>query len=190
MNPLLRASGWLDEARVSEEREPEAMALAAATADGRPSVRMVLCRGIDSRGLRFFTGYESRKGRELDANPHAAVAFHWASLGRQLRVEGPVSRLSGADSDAYFQGRPRGHQISGAVSPQSRPIASLDELRQQTAELTRRFEGRDIPRPVTWGGYFIEARVVEFWTRGDDRLHERQRWDLEGGVWKPTLLAP
>ncbi len=189
-NPLLRAAGWIDEARVSEEREPDAMALATTTRDGHPSVRIVLCRGIDSRGIRFFTSYESRKGGELNDNPRAAVVFHWASLGRQLRIEGSVSRLPAKDSDAYFHARPRGHQLSGAVSPQSREIGDLEELRRKVVELAKRYDGQDVPRPPTWGGYFIEAASVEFWTRGEDRLHERERWDLRAGLWRSARLAP
>jgi pyridoxamine 5'-phosphate oxidase len=189
-NPLLRASGWIDEARVSEEREPDAMALATTTSEGRPSVRIVLCRGIDSKGIRFFTSYESRKGHELLENPYAAVVFLWASLGRQLRIEGSVSRLPAKDSDAYFHARPRGHQLSGAVSPQSREIGDLEELRVRVAELTKRTNGQEVPRPATWGGYYIEASAVEFWIQGEDRLHDRERWELRGGVWRSARLAP
>ena len=189
-SPLLRAAGWIDEARVSEEREPDAMALATTTREGRPSVRIVLCRGIDSRGIRFFTSYESRKGQELDSNPFAAAVFHWASLGRQLRIEGAVSRLPAKDSDEYFHARPRGHQLSGAVSPQSREIAHLDELRRGVAELAKRCNGQPVPRPATWGGYYIEAASVEFWTRGEDRLHARERWERRDGVWRSARLAP
>ncbi len=166
------------------------MALATATATGLPSVRMVLCRGFDGRGIRFFSHYESRKGRELEGNPRAAVTFHWPSLGRQLRVEGDVERLPSAESDAYFRGRPRGHQLSGYVSPQSRAIASLEELREQVAGVARKFEGRDVPRPHSWGGYLLRPRAVEFWVRGSDRLHDRVRFDLRDGAWHEQRLAP
>ncbi len=175
---------------MSDDTEPEAMALATAGADGRPSLRIVLCRGIDARGIRFFTNYESRKGRDLEENREAAVLFHWASLGRQLRMEGAVERLSGAESDAYFRSRPRAHQISGLVSPQSHPIESLDRLRRQAAEANEQHAGSDIPRPPFWGGYLLRPQAIEFWTRGDDRLHDRVRFDLRDGAWHERRLAP
>jgi pyridoxamine 5'-phosphate oxidase len=191
MTPIERAARWLEEAhRAGTEKEPDAMALATVGAGGAPSVRFVLCRGIDARGLRFFTNYESRKGHELDANPRAAVVFHWHSLGRQLRVEGAIERLEAAESDAYFAGRPRGHQLSALASPQSRPIGGLDELRQRASELDRQYAGRDVPRPEGWGGYRLVPTVVELWTRGADRLHERIRFELRGGRWNEEQLAP
>ena len=183
-------AAWLDEARLSEDLEPEAMALATADAHGRPSVRVVLCRGVDARGLRFFTNYESRKGDELAENPQAAVAFHWPSLGRQLRLEGTIERLPAAESDAYFQGRPRGHQVSTLVSAQSRPIESIDDLRRKAQQETSRLEGHEVARPSYWGGYRLAPTVVEFWTRGQDRLHERIRFDLRDGAWMERRLAP
>src|SRR5260370_42696567 len=122
MTPLETLAAWIEEARERGAAEPESMALSTATPEGVPSVRIVLCRGIDTRGLRFFTNYESRKGAELDRNPHAATAFHWPVLGRQARVEGPVERLSAAESDGYFRERPRGHQLSAWASAQSRPV--------------------------------------------------------------------
>jgi pyridoxamine 5'-phosphate oxidase len=190
VNPILRISGWLDEARLSADPEPDAMALATVGAGGRPSVRIVLCRGFDARGVRFFTNYESRKGHELEANPEAAVVFLWPSLDRQLRIEGRVEKLPAPESDAYFHARPRGHQISGFVSPQSRPIGSLDELRKKSAEAVAEFEGGEVPRPDHWGGYLLRPRAVEFWTRGDARLHDRMRCELVDGSWREERLAP
>jgi pyridoxamine 5'-phosphate oxidase len=191
MTPLQRAAAWLDEARRAEpEKDPDAMALATVGADGAPSVRFVLCRGIDARGLRFFTNYESRKGVELSSNPKAAVVFHWHSLGRQLRAEGIVERLAPAESDAYFAGRPRGHQLSALASPQSRPIGDLDELRQRASELDRQYAGRDVPRPEWWGGYRLVPTVVELWQRGANRLHQRARFELRDGQWHEEHLAP
>jgi pyridoxamine 5'-phosphate oxidase len=191
MTPLQRAARWLEEAhRAQAEKEPDAMALATVGSDGAPSVRFVLCRGIDARGLRFFTNYESRKGLELAADPRAAVVFHWHSLGRQLRAEGAIERLTAAESDAYFAGRPRGHQLSALASPQSRPIGGLDELRRRASELDRQHAGRDVPRPAWWGGYRLVPTVVELWTRGTDRLHERIRFELRDGKWHEERLAP
>lgn len=191
MTPLERAAQWLKDAHHAEaEKEPDAMALATVGAGGAPSVRFVLCRGIDARGLRFFTNYESRKGLELDANPRAAVVFHWHSLGRQLRAEGTIERLSAAESDAYFASRPRGHQLSALASPQSRPIGGLDELRRHTKELERQYAGTNVPRPGSWGGYLLAPAAVEFWLRGAERLHERTRFELRDGKWREERLGP
>jgi pyridoxamine 5'-phosphate oxidase len=152
---------------------------------------MVLCRGIDAAGIRFFTNYESRKASEIEANPHAAAVFHWAALTRQVRVEGPVSRLAPAESDAYFASRPRGSQLSAAVSPQSRPIASLDALRQKQRVLEAELAGRAVPRPASWGGYRISAIRVELWTSGADRMHERVLFERSGEAWQQARrLAP
>jgi pyridoxamine 5'-phosphate oxidase len=189
MTPLDRAAEWLAEAQRAALPDPEAMALATATADGAPSVRTVLCRGIDARGLRFFTNYESRKAAELDSNPRAAVVFHWPGLARQLRAEGRIERLPGAESDEYFAGRPRGHRLSALASPQSRPIASLDELRARVERLEREL-GEDVPRPAFWGGYRLVPHAVEFWVQGAHRLHDRLRFELKDGVWREERLAP
>jgi pyridoxamine 5'-phosphate oxidase len=189
MTPLDRAAQWLREAQQANLPDPEAMALASATADGAPSVRIVLCRGIDARGLRFFTNYESRKAVELDANPRAALVFHWPGLTRQLRAEGRIERLPGAESDAYFAARPPGHQISAHASPQSRPIASLDEVRLRAAALGEEF-GRNVPRPAFWGGYRLVPHAIEFWVQGADRLHDRVRFELKDGAWSEQRLAP
>src|SRR5579863_4421310 len=172
-HPLETLAQWVEEARRGGMDEPEAMALATATSAGVPSVRIVLCRGIDAEGIRFFTNYESRKGRELDVNPAAAATFFWPVLHRQVRVEGRAERLSGADSDAYFDQRPRSHQISAWASAQSRPLSSLDALRSRAGELATEHEGRPVPRPPYWGGYRLRASAIELWMRGADRLHER-----------------
>lgn len=190
MTPLELAAQWFEEARNAVGEDADAMTLATATSDGAPSARIVLCRGIDARGLRFFTNYESRKGLELAANPRAAVVFHWPSLRRQLRAEGTVERVPEAESDAYFEARPRGHRISAHASPQSRLIASLETLRARAAEIDRELEGRDVPRPLYWGGYRLSPVAIEFWVHGMDRLHERIRWELRGGEWRDERLAP
>jgi pyridoxamine 5'-phosphate oxidase len=191
MTPLDRAAQWLEEAQRTALPDPAAvaMALATATADGAPSVRIVLCRGIDARGLRFFNNYESRKAAELDANPRAAVVFHWPGLARQLRAEGRVERLPDAESDEYFAGRPRGHQVSAHASPQSRPIASLDVVRLRAAALEEEL-GRDVPRPAFWGGYRLVPHTIEFWVEGAHRLHDRVRFELKDGAWREQRLAP
>lgn len=191
MTPLERAAQWLEEARrAGPGDDPEAMALATVGAGGAPSVRFVLCRGIDARGLRFFTNYESRKALELAANQRAAVVFHWHSLGRQLRAEGLVERLPAAESDAYFAGRPRGHQLSALASPQSRPIGGLEELRRRATELDRQYAGKEVPRPASWGGYLLVPTALEFWQRGADRMHDRLRFELCDGRWLEEQLAP
>jgi pyridoxamine 5'-phosphate oxidase len=183
VNPLETLASWIEEARRGGLREPEAMALATVDATGAPSVRMVLCRGIDARGLAFFTNYESRKGRELAANPQASTVFHWELLHRQVRVEGVVERLTDAESDAYFRSRARGSQLAAAVSPQSREIESLAWLMERHRVLTQALAGREVPRPAAWGGYRLRAHAVELWTAGADRLHERLRYEREGGAW-------
>ncbi len=191
MTPIERAAAWIEEARRAEpDREPEAMALATVGAEGAPSVRYVLCRGIDARGLRFFTNYESRKAAELAANARAAAVFYWHPLGRQLRIEGTVERLSPSESDLYFAGRPRGHQLSAVASPQSRAIADLEEVRLRASELDRKHANREVPRPAFWGGYRLVPTTIELWQRGADRLHDRLRFDLRHGQWRETRLAP
>jgi pyridoxamine 5'-phosphate oxidase len=193
-DPLGRLAEWIDEARRRGAPEPEAMALATATAHGVPSVRVVLCRGIDSRGIRFFTNYESRKGLELEQNPRAAACFFWAILDAQVRVEGPVERLPASESDDYFGHRPRGHRLSALASPQSRPIESMETLRTGSRQIATDYEGRDVPRPLWWGGYKLTASSVEIWTRGADRLHERIRFERRDSgpdaAWASVRLAP
>jgi pyridoxamine 5'-phosphate oxidase len=190
VDPLKTLADWIDEARTLGAPEPEAMALATATGEGVPSVRIVLCRGIDARGLRFFTNYESRKGGELADNHRAAVVFFWPVIDRQVRVEGEVERLGSTESDEYFQKRPRGHRLSALASPQSRPLASLDELRRRAAEVTAEYEGKEVPRPAYWGGYLLRPSAIELWIRGADRLHDRERFEMRGGAWACTRLAP
>jgi pyridoxamine 5'-phosphate oxidase len=153
-------------------------------------VRIVLCRGVDTRGLRFFTNYESRKGEELARNPQAAACFFWPVLDVQLRAEGRVDRLAPGESDAYFENRPRGHRLSAHASAQSRPIESIEALRDHAHRLEAAFEGRPVPRPAYWGGYLLAPHAVEIWTRGADRLHERVRFERDGERWREIRLAP
>jgi pyridoxamine 5'-phosphate oxidase len=189
-DPLARLAQWIDDARRRGAPEPEAMALATATPAGIPSVRVVLCRGIDAHGIRFFTNYESRKGVELEQNPYAAACFFWAILDTQVRVEGHIDRVPASESDDYFEHRPRGHRLSALASPQSRPIETMEALRARSRQIASEYEGRDVPRPVWWGGYKLTASAVETWTRGADRLHERIRFERRDDAWGPVRLAP
>jgi|HubBroStandDraft_1064217.scaffolds.fasta_scaffold132885_2 pyridoxamine 5'-phosphate oxidase len=188
--PLQTLAMWLKEARAAGVLEPDAMSLATVSADGRPSVRFVLCRGIDGEGVSFFTSYDSRKGRELAGRPHAAAVFHWAATRHQVRVEGDVEVLPAAASDAYFRSRARGSQLSASVSPQSEPIENLDSLRERRRRLDESLHGGDVPRPPNWGGYRLRASSVELWTSGEDRLHDRILYERRGNVWVPQRLAP
>jgi pyridoxamine 5'-phosphate oxidase len=190
VNPLATLREWIDEAAAAGAADADAMALATSGPAGAPSVRVVFCRGIDDEGLRFFTNYESRKGRELENNPLAAVVFHWPGLGRQVRVEGRVEKLPAEASDAYFHSRARGSQVASAVSPQSRPIASLEVLRAECDALEARLGGGDVPRPDHWGGYRLRPVSVELWQSGEYRLHDRVLYVRTGNAWQPTRLGP
>jgi pyridoxamine 5'-phosphate oxidase len=170
--------------------QPEAIALATADAAGQPSVRMVLMRGLDAAGFRFYTNRRSRKGAELAANPWAAIAFHWDGLGRQLRAEGPVTELDDAESDTYFAGRPLESRLGAWASDQSRPLESHEALLDRFAEAGRRFTGGDVPRPPHWGGYLLAPEAIEFWEHGAHRLHHRRLFTREAGGWREQLLAP
>jgi pyridoxamine 5'-phosphate oxidase len=189
-DPLEQFRRWYAEADAALD-VPEAMALATATADGAPSVRMVLLKSFDERGLVFFSHYTSRKGRELEANPRAALLFHWRPLGRQVRVEGSVERLSGEESDAYFATRPRDAQVGALASRQSEPLGSRAELYERLAELEGDLTGGPVPRPATWGGYRVVPAAWEFWQHRDSRLHDRFRYQLEpSGAWRAERLFP
>jgi pyridoxamine 5'-phosphate oxidase len=187
-DPLRQFAAWFEDAGAAGVRAPEAMALATATADGGPSVRMVLMKGFDERGFVFFTGYESRKGAELSANSRAALLFYWDPLGRQVRIEGPVERVAEAESDAYFASRPRGAQISATVSPQSRVVESRARLEAAAAELEAR--GGELRRPPAWGGFRVAPESYEFWQHRANRLHDRLRYRRDGGAWTIERLGP
>jgi pyridoxamine 5'-phosphate oxidase len=188
-DPVVQFRSWFDEA-AKVVRLPEAVAVATADTDGRPSLRMVLCKDFDERGFVFHTHYESRKARELTANPVAALLFHWDPLGRQVRIEGTVERVGAEESDRYFETRPRGGQIGAHASDQSRPIDSREELDERVAQLTARYDGRPVPRPASWGGFRLWPESFEFWQNRDDRLHDRVRYTRDGQVWKIERLQP
>jgi len=188
-DPIAVVQAWLDEAR-GVVTEPQAMTLATATPDGQPSARVVLLRGLDDRGLVFFTNRESRKGQELRRNPRAAVVLHWWELGRQLRVEGVVEEVSEEESVAYWETRPRGSQVTAWASRQSRELADRSELDARVAEAAERFADTTVPLPPFWGGYRVVPETIELWTHRDDRLHERVRYERGGVGWRRALLAP
>jgi pyridoxamine 5'-phosphate oxidase len=188
-DPIAVANAWLEEAREAGVVAPETMTLATADADGRPSARMVLLKGADERGFTFFTGYESRKGRELGENPRAALVLYWQPLGRQVRVEGSVRRLSAEESDAYWATRPARSRAAAAASRQSEPLESLDELEAEAERILTDHDG-DVPRPERWGGYMLEPEAIELWQHRDDRLHDRLRYTRAREGWRAQRLAP
>jgi pyridoxamine 5'-phosphate oxidase len=185
-DPLTQFRQWFAEAEGAVPAA-EKMALATASADGRPSARMVLMKQADEAGIVFFSHYASRKGRELEENPRAALLFYWEPLGRQVRIEGAVQRVPDAESDAYFASRPLGARLSAAASPQSRPVESREWLEQRVAELAA--EGEPA-RPEWWGGFRLVPDTWEFWQHGDDRLHDRYVYRRDGGVWAIERLGP
>lgn len=188
-NPINALRAWLDEAR-QITGEPNAMTLATATPDGRPSARVVLLRGFDAHGLTFFTNRTSRKVDELEQNPRAAIAIHWWELGRQVRVEGVVEAVAAEESAAYWETRPRGSQVAAWASPQSQPLTDRAELETRVAEIERRFEGDAVPLPPFWGGYRLVPESIELWLHRDNRLHDRIRYVREGDGWRRERLAP
>ena len=189
-HPLVRVREWFEEAAASGIIEAERMALATATPDGRPSVRIVLLKGIDEDGIRFFTNYASRKGRELDANPRAAATLYWQPLYRAARIEGPVERLSAEESDAYFASRPRGAQVGAWASAQGSVIRDRAELEARVAEIDARFPD-EVPRPEFWGGYRLRPDAAELWQGRPDRLHDREHYLLQDdGTWRAERLSP
>jgi pyridoxamine 5'-phosphate oxidase len=189
-DPLQQFRRWFSEAEQAGLKAPQAMALATATVDGSPSVRMVLLKGADEHGFVFFTGYVSRKAGELDANPRAALLFHWDLLGRQVRVEGRVERVAGQESDAYFATRPRGAQLAAAASQQSSVLRDRAEIDDRVAELAREHDDSDVRRPDHWGGYRLVPEAYEFWQHRDDRLHDRFRYRRANGDWVIERLSP
>ena len=189
-DPLRQFERWFEEAREAGVEVPEAMALATATPDGAPSVRMVLLKSADERGFAFHTSYESRKGAELAANPRAALLFYWRPPGRQVRVEGRVERLTPEESEAYFRTRPHESRLAAWASPQSRPLAGRAELERLYAEAAERFGDGEVPLPPHWGGYRLVPDTYELWQRGANRLHDRVRYERAGAGWTRARLGP
>jgi pyridoxamine 5'-phosphate oxidase len=189
-DPIELFTSWFEAARGAGILLPEAVALATATADAVPSARMVLLKGVDARGFVFFTNYESRKARELDANPRAALCFHWTVLQRQVRVTGRVARVEEDESAEYFATRPRGSQIGAWASQQSRSLPSREELERSVSDLGEKFAGEAVPLPPFWGGYRLEPEEIEFWQGRADRLHDRLVFTRAGAGWSTRRLYP
>ncbi len=193
-NPFEQFETWFSAAEAAELPEPNAMVLATSRADGRPAARVVLLKGADAdRGFVFYTNYDSRKGRELDAHPHAALVFNWLELQRQIRIEGRVEKLSPRDSADYFHSRPRGSQLGAWASPQSRVIKSREVLEDNLAKMNEKFpEGAAIPKPEDWGGFRVIPEMIEFWQGRSNRLHDRlaYRRPAQNGTWTRERLAP
>jgi pyridoxamine 5'-phosphate oxidase len=190
-DPITAVEQWIEEARQTDLNNPTAMALATVDADGRPSVRMVLLKGLDERGAVFYTNRNSRKGRALETNTRAALVFFWDVLYRQVTIEGPVSRVSDAESDAYFASRPRGTQIGAWASDQSEPVESRAVLEAKVWELLKTYQTGDVPRPPHWGGYRVEPQRIEIWESRIDRLHDRLEYKRnQDGGWTIRRLCP
>lgn len=189
-NPFALFETWLAQAKANEPNDPEAMALATATPDGQPSVRMVLLKGHGPDGFVFYTNADSRKGGELQANPHVALLFHWKSLRRQVRIEGPIEPVGADEADAYFASRARDSQLGAHASLQSRPLDRRETFEQRFEEAKLRYEGVDVPRPDRWTGFRVIPDRIEFWSDRAHRLHERRLFVRDGDDWAEGLLYP
>ena len=189
-DPFQLFDDWFAEAKASEPNDPEAMALATATPDGRPSARMVLLKGHGPDGFVFYTNLDSRKGNELAANSQASLLFHWKSLRRQVRIEGAIESVSDDDANAYFASRSRDSQLGAWASYQSRPLESREVFEGRYEDMRRRFDGADVPRPSRWSGFRVIPERIEFWSDRAHRLHERRLFTRDGDGWREGLLYP
>jgi pyridoxamine 5'-phosphate oxidase len=189
-DPVVQFEYWFDEAMGANVPEPHAFMISTVDGDGKPSSRIVLLRNADQNGFVFFTNYKSRKGHNIDVNPHVCATFFWHDLQRQVRVEGTIEKISAAESDEYFATRPRESQIGAWASNQSEVLESREALEERTAELTLQYEGQTVPRPPHWGGYRIKPTSVEFWQGRASRLHDRFLYTLEGTKWQISRLNP
>lgn len=189
-NPIDQFSAWFEQALSTDMLDPNAMTLATATKDGIPSSRIVLLKGVDEDGFRFYTNYSSRKGKELEANPKASLCFYWPQLERQVRIEGQVQKMSREASENYFQQRPRLSQIGAWASSQSSKVGSREDLEQNFEEIKKRFKDQEIPLPDFWGGYILKPERMEFWQGRESRMHDRICYEKSGSVWNIFRLAP
>jgi pyridoxamine 5'-phosphate oxidase len=189
-DPWLMFADWMALATKAEPNDPNAMALATVDAHGLPDVRIVLLKDADARGLTFYTNTQSAKGDQILANPKAALAFHWKTIRRQVRFRGGIAPVSAAEADAYFATRARGAQIGAWGSDQSRPMANKGDVKTAVAEMEKKFEGRDVPRPPHWSGYRLEPQSIEFWVNRPYRLHDRLRFESDGDGWRTARLYP
>jgi len=190
-DPMMQVERWLEEADQQGVYEPNAMVISTIDPDGAPTSRTVLCRGVSEHGITFFTDYTSQKGRALAVHPEVAVVFPWYTLHRQIKIRGVVEKVSEADSDAYFDTRPRDSRIGAWASDQSQPIDSREALEEKVAEATRRFDGvEQVPRPEKWGGYLIRPTSIEFWAGRRSRLHDRVRFVKSADGWEIERLQP
>lgn len=189
-SPFVQFEIWFDEARRAGVNEPNAFVLGTATKDGQPSTRTLLLKKFDEDGFVFYSHYDSRKGREMEENPRASMTFLWQPLIRQVTIEGTVSHLSDAESDAYFSSRPRRSQLGAWASKQGRPLDSYEDLQSLLAKQTEAFEGQDIPRPKYWGGFILHPKRVEFWQGRPNRLHDRFEYLHKNGQWSLSRLSP